>query len=291
MIITNTGAITVNTTAITLLPLPTYPALSSTAAGQGASIIGVQDVGLYYAGANQEAVDQEIGASLAAANAELDNLRPGVPMINRLVMLGAPGAIAAGDTVTIGADVYEFNAATPPAGGTAGRIWVYQGADSAASRANFINAVNGVIDAPNITYDGAVTETMLAASGTLLGTVDIVSADAAGGTPVPSATATACTEGLATVTDVWDQATMYAGRAQVTTQQQMTTVTLTAAMILQGTLEIEFDFAPTSCLLVNRSRPQTEAYTITGNRVVLTLGGGGAPANQAADVIDVMVQG
>jgi len=41
----------------------------------------------------------------------------------------------------------------------------------------------------------------------------------------------------------------------------------------------------------NRMRPQTEAWTITGDRVVLTLGGGVAPANQAADVIDVIALG
>jgi hypothetical protein len=147
-------------------------------------------------------------------------------MFNRLIMLGAPGAIVAGNTVTIGTDIYEFNAATPPTPGTAGSIWVYNGANSAASRANFINAVNGVVDAPTIYRTaqdagaGTNVETVLAAAGTTLGTVDLWSADAIGGNITPSATATATTETLATVTDVWDDTTMYGGVAQGATQSQ-----------------------------------------------------------------------
>ncbi len=218
--------------------------------------------------------------------------RPGSPMYNRVIMLGAPGAIVATDTVTIGTDIYEFNAATPPAAGTAGSIWVYQGANSAASRANFINAVNGVVDAPNITYDGAVVETMLASAGTTLGTVDIHSADAIGGSIAPSATATATTEGLTTVTDVWDDTTMYGGSGQGLAQAcQMSTITLTANQVTAGFLEVHFDFTPVSVILSNRMRQQDEAYVITGDSIVLTLAGGGAPNNQAADVIDVIAIG
>lgn len=264
--------------------LPTLAELAAVTTGLGASLIGVEDAAGVLAATTVEAAVVENAANL-------DVHRPGVPMINRLVMLGAPGAIAAGDTVTIGADVFEFNAATPPAGGTAGRIWVYQGADSAASRANFINAVNGVIDAPNITYDGPVTESMVAAAGTLLGTVDVLSADSTGGAAAPSGTATACTETLTTPTDIWDSPTMYAGQAQGSTQLQLTTVTITAAMIAQGTLEIEYDFTPVSCMLLSRSGTTAEAYTITGDRVVLTLSGGGPPAYQVGSVLDVLAQG
>jgi len=235
-----------------------------------------------------EVVDSTADSSLTVS---VGTLRPGVPMINRLVMLGAPGAIAEGDTVTIGGDVYEFRSSnTPPIGGTAGRIWVYQGGDSAASRVNFINAVNNVVDAVNIAYDGAVTESMIAVAGTTLGTVDVRSAVAIGGAIGPSAVATATTEVLTEVGDVWDEVTMYGGQADGPTQLQMTTVTLSAGMINQGFLEVEFDFTPTVAWLMNRNRAQDEAYTITANRVVLTLAGGGAPNNQAADVLDIVVQ-
>jgi hypothetical protein len=38
-------------------------------------------------------------------------------------------------------------------------------------------------------------------------------------------------------------------------------------------------------------RQQDEAYVITGDAVVLTLAGGAAPNNQAADVLDILAFG
>jgi len=242
-----------------------------------ASVITIDDVGDYYSGSSVESALQDVGAN-----------RPGMPMQNRLRMLGAPGAIAAGNTVTIGADVYEFNANTPPSAGTAGYIWVYQGASSADSRTNFINAVNAVIDAPNITYDGAVTEDLLAGPGITTGDVALISADAPGGNIAPSTTAIATTETLTTVTDIWDNATMRQGQDQGPTSAAMSTITLTAADIAKGDIQAYFTFAPSHCILSNRSRPQDEAYTIVGNAVSLTLAGGGSPNNQVGDVIDVI---
>ena len=296
--LTTDDPIVLDTTGLDFVQLPSYTDLAATTVGLGGDLLGLYDPTFVVTATTIGAAIIENRTALDVAEArvlvnegELDTHRPGSPMFNRLVMLGAPGAIAAADTVTIGADVYEFRADTPPSGGTAGRIWVYNGATSAVSRANFINAVNNVVDAPNITYDGAVTESMIASAGTLLGTVDLSSAVAVGGGEGPSAVATACTEVLTTAADVWDQATMYGGKAQGPSQICSATVTLSAAMILQGTLEFECLFTPTSASVKNRMRPQTEAYTITGDRVVLTLGGGVAPANQAADVIDVIALG
>jgi len=260
--------------------IPTIAELASNDTGLGASMLGADDAGEYFTTDDLESITQELGGN-----------RPGMPMQNRIRMLGAPGPIAAGDTVTIGADVYEFNANTPPSGGTAGYIWVYQGASSAVSRANFINAVNGVIDAPNITYDGAVTETFLAGAGVTTGDVVVISADAAGGSIAPSDTPTATTETLTTGTDIWDGATMRQGQEQGPVPAAMTSITLTAADIAKGNVQAYFTFAPSHCILVNRSRPQDEAYTITGNAVSLTLAGGGSPNNQSGDVIDIIAFG
>jgi len=223
-----------------------------------------------------------------ASHADLVTTRPGVPMMNRLRLLGAPGAAVEGNTVTIDSDVYEFRGSTPPTGGTAGRIWVYNGADSAASRANLINAINGVVDAPTITRDGTNTELVVASAGVTTGDIVIQSADSIGGTPVPSATALACSETLATATDIWDAATMYNGLAQQARQAMAVAITLTADIIAKGDVQVYFDFTPRSCMLVNRMRPQNEVYEITGNAVSLTLAGGGSPNNQAADVIDII---
>jgi hypothetical protein len=260
--------------------IPTLAELAAVSTGLGASLIGSDDAGEYFTTDDLESITQELGGN-----------RPGMPMQNRIRMLGAPGPIAAGDTVTIGADVYEFLASTPPAGGTAGYIWVYQGASSAVSRANFINAVNGVIDAANITYDGAITETFLAGAGITTGDVVVISADSAGGSIVPDDTATAVSETLTTGTDIWDSATMRQGQDQGPAPAAATTITLTAADIAKGDIQAYFTFAPAHCTLMNRSRPQDEAYTITGNAVSLTLAGGVSPNNQPGDVLDVIAFG
>jgi len=220
-------------------------------------------------------------------------ISPGAPMQNRLIALGAPGAIVAGDTVTIGADVYEFRGDTPPSGGTAGRIWVYNGANSLASRTNLVNAINGVIDAATITYNGAVTETMLAALDPVtVGHITLVSADAIGGNPAPSATGTATTETLTTVTDIWDTVTVEGGYAQSDRAAAvMQTLTIDADAITAGTKEFQFDFTPTQAVIVSHNRPQNEAWVIVGNAVSLTLTGGGSPNNQAGDVVTCIAQG
>lgn len=226
-----------------------------------------------------------------ADDADIDTLRPGSPMFNRLRLLGAPGAAVEGNTVTIGADVYEFRGSTPPAGGTAGRIWVYNGADSAASRTNLINAINGVVDAATITRDGTNTETVVASAGITTGDVVIKSATAIGGSVTPSASVIACAETLATATDVWDQANTYGGLALQPRSMMALAITLTADMVAKGTVEFFVGFTPIAATVTNRSRPQDEAYTISGNAVSLTLAGGGSPNNQAGDIIDVVAFG
>lgn len=264
--------------------IPTLAEMAATTVGLGGDMSGLYD-------ATAVVTATTVGAGIVEVATDLNTHRPGMPMTNRLRMLGAPGAIVEGNTVTIGANVFEFRASTPPAGGTAGRIWLYQGADSAASRAAFIDAINGVVDAARITYDGALTITFLATAGVTLGDVIIRSAATAGGAVVPSAVATAVAETLATGTDVWDQATCYGGFAQAHTQSVATTVTLTADMIAKANLQVQFGFTPTHCVLVNRMRPQNEAVTIVGNAVNLVLAGGATPNNQAADVIDVIAFG
>lgn len=269
--------------------------LASTSNGEGASLIGIEDSGALITGTTVEAALAENRAAIDTAEAAIDvteadlvTTRPGVPMQNRLRLLGAPGAAVEGNTVTIDTDVYEFRSDSPPSGGTAGRIWVYNGADSAASRTNLIDAINGVVDADRITRDGINTEDVVASAGVTTGDIVIQSADDIGGNPIPSATALACSETLATATDIWDAANMYSGLAQQARQGMAVAVTLNAAQIAKGDVQVYFDFTPRSCVVVNRMRPQDEAYEITGDAVSLTLAGGGAPNNQANDIIDVI---
>jgi hypothetical protein len=240
---------------------------------------------------NRTAIDAA-EAAIDAVEAEMDVHRPGTPMQNRLRLLGAPGAAVAGNTVTIGGDVYEFRGDSPPSGGTAGRIWVYNGADSAASRANLIDAINNEGGASEVTYDGAVTEAMYALAGVTTGDIILLSATAIGSkVAAPSATATACSETLATATDIWDSATMEGGVAQAPKQLQVKTVTLAAAHVAKGDYQFVFDFTPVDAIVVNHMRPQDEAWVISGDSVSLTLAGGGAPNNQATDVVSCIAIG
>lgn len=308
----NTTALTFARTAITAADVPLVDAggnltaaelesawaelftrIAATDATALSALMKIRDVGAKITATDIDGALTENRTAIDAVEAILATMNAGVPMVNRLTMLGAPGAIVAGDTVTIGADVYEFRGDTPPSGGTADRCWVYNGADSAASRVNFINAVNGVVDAATITRNGtfANDESVLAAAGTTLGDVDIHSAAAAGGAIAASGTATATTEGLTTITDIWDQATMYGGSAAGEVEMAMCTVTLSAAHITKGELEITFAFTPTRVIVSNRMRQQDEAYALAGDVLTLTLAGGGAPNNQAADVIDVIALG
>ena len=263
--------------------------LASVLTGLGGELVGIYDPTGVLAAATATAAVVENATNLNVH-------RPGVPDFNRLTCIGAE-PIAATNTVTIGADVYEFNAATPPAGGTGGSIWVYVGVSSAASRANLIMAINGTISANEVTRTlqdaaaGTNTEFVLAAAGTTVGDINLWSAAAIGGAVAPSAAHLATTETLAVGTDIWDDVTMYGGVAQGHTACQMATITLSAAMIAKGDVEFHFDFTPTHCWLNNRNRAQDEAYAIVGDSVVLTLAGGADPNNQAADVVDVVAMG
>ena len=211
----------------------------------------------------------------------------GLPMVNRLRLLGAPGAAVAGNTVTIGTTVYEFRGDTPPSGGTAGRIWVYNGADSAASRANLIKAINTVVDAAVVTRNGVASPAVKAIDGVTTGDIIVYSATTSGGDIVPSATALATTETLDTATDIWDGATMGGGRLRAPRKRaHAAPVTLAAAHIAKATFQFVFDFTPTRAIVINRMRPQNEAWTITGNMVSITLAGGASPNNQPNDVLE-----
>ena len=224
-----------------------------------------------------------------------DYIDSGQPMQNRLRLLGAPGAAVAGDTVVIGADTLEFNAATPPAAGTVGFIWVYNGINSLASRTNLVDAINGVIDAARITRTledptaGTNTELFLAAADAVtVGDVAILSADAIGGTPTPSAVATACTESLTTGTDIWDAATCRMGALAAPIQHSRTVVTVAAADVAKGTLEVYFDFTPFAYYVRNRTTlANMEAVAVVGNSLSITLAGGAPPNIQAANVLEI----
>ena len=240
----------------------------------------------------------QCGSILATAGGYfLQHGATGVPMVNRLFCNGAAGAaLGAGEFFNIGADVYEARAVQPPAGGTAGRIWFFNGANAAASRASIIKAINHTIDAPNVTYPAAgVVERFLATAAAVAATsIDIVSADAAGGNPAPSATATACGETLTAMTDIWDAANCYGGYAEEPRRSATTSVPVSVPMITQGSVQAKFDFTPNinRSFAVNKTAPaNVEALTVVGNSLSMVLAGGGAPKVQPADVLVFVANG
>ena len=226
----------------------------------------------------------------------------GVAQINRIRMLGAPGIIVQGNTVTIGADTYEFRNSSPPLGGTAGNIWVFNGtggaADAVISRANFIDAVNGVVDAARITRTaqaptaGTNVEHVKALAGLVTGDIIVVSADAVGGNIVPTGTQQGTTETLTTVTDIWDTANMHSGRPQLTGRVAYATAVISANDISKGSVQVAFPFTLIWANVSNMMRAQDEAWTLVGNNFVsLALASGGSPHNQANDVIMIEAWG
>ena len=237
----------------------------------------------------------------SAVNGALMKYR-GAPMTNRLRLLGAPGIITQGNFITIGADVYEFRNSSPPAGGTAGRIWVHNGFGGAANaviaRASLIKAINNVIEPAFVTRTaqdpaaGNTTELYTAMPGVTLGDIILVSTTSPGGSiRLASATATAVARTLDTATDIWDQATMLGGRAAGQKEFGYTAVTVSAANLAKGSIEAQFTFVPTHFLVINRMRNQDEARSVVDRAVSIVLAGGPSPNNQIADVLDVLAWG
>ena len=231
----------------------------------------------------------------------------GGPAVNRLRMEGAPGAMVEGNTVTIQrsvfTDVYEFRGSTPPAGGTAGRIWVYNGADAAASRANLIKAINGTVDVAVVTRTAqnpnAGTNTcIVGATAATPATSIIVGLTEVLGDNIffdPNRDLLQCSETLASVNDVWDGAIAFNKGGCAGSAMNACAISITAAMIAKGSVEVYVNMVsdPGQICYVsvtNRARPLVEPFMVNGDgSVSLVLGGGGAPNTQPADIVDFMI--
>lgn len=221
----------------------------------------------------------------------------GTAETNALLITVQPGN---GETVTIGTTVYEFRDSTPPVGGTDGRVWVYNGGGGGvgAARTNLRNAIRATTypggDA-TVAYTGGVVPQNFWAS--VVGNYVRIYSCAVLGALAPGASeaGTVCNDTLATVGDDWVNGSpgpCGGGRAETHTHWAAAAAPgLTAAKIASGTLEFVFPFQPMGCVVINRMRPQNEAYIISGYNVQLTLAGGGAPNNQVNDVIDCIAWG
>jgi hypothetical protein len=140
---------------------------------------------------------------------------PGTPGFNALKMYNGDGSkIPEGSTITItdgtNTDVYEFRNSHPPAGGTAGRWWIYAGANAAASRLNFKGALLKYMDANLVTPPTASWDTTVILWCDDLGdskSLIIATAAYCGGPPkcIDDSVTVTCSETLPDVGDVWDR--------------------------------------------------------------------------------------
>jgi len=228
----------------------------------------------------------------------------GAAETNALLFVEGAGEPAPGRTVIIGTTVYEFRADSPPTGGTAGRVWVWNGdigggAVAATARTNLRNAIRAEAvrypagDAA-VVYNGVVPQNFWAS---VVGNyVSIYSCAVLGAAnPGASEAGVVCNDTLATVGDDWANGSpgpCGGGRAETHTHWASATAPgLTAAKIASGALVFVFPFAPMGCAVINRMRPQNEAYIVSGYNVQLTLAGGVTPNNQPNDVIDCIAWG
>jgi len=305
--------------------------LAATTASKGASMIGVEDSHTVFTGTDLEtvlyelylaattagsdtftdttgryAVDQ-VGSAFAEIAVDLTLMDAGSPA-SWLALF--PNQPADGNTMTVGADVYEF---VDPAINTVvnddAHIAVVIGAAAADTRTNWIDAINGVGTADaTITLADGLTPAL--ADGTLdlladpLGPfIRFRTANAPGGNVVPGDPSIVLAENVTDPGDIWG-----CGNVNVNTLQGSTNgtrprgiaeVTVTAAMIT-NTFRFDFVFTVTDFHLEVYSaagipRYQngvvTDAYTIDNGGILATFGGGVAPNVQANDIIRVIAWG
>jgi len=213
----------------------------------------------------------------------------GAPQQNRLFLATLP---TAGDWISVeGTDAvvvpYEFRADSPPTGGTAGRIWVYDGGGAAAARVNLVDAINGVVDANRVAR-GAVADLAGFVARDAVAQTSVMIMEVAG-----SETARNLTENLTDGADIWDSATTVGGMLETRQRLVIQTLTINADQIAAGELIFSTGIQPVWALVINHNRPQNEAWAIIAatNAVALTLAGGAAPNNQAADVVTCIAIG
>jgi hypothetical protein len=140
--------------------------LAGTANGEGASQIGIEDVGTYYTGTSVEAALQEIGASLgtipANANALSDVNTAGVADGNLLQYVGASSEfqVATPATVVSGAAIGDLSNVDGTATPTNGQVLKYNTSTSLWAPANDATLA-GINDLSDVDTTGVVDGSLL----------------------------------------------------------------------------------------------------------------------------------
>lgn len=205
------------------------------------------------------------------------------------------------DTMTIGDDTYEWVAA---AGDVAddGNIGVVLAGTVAASRTNLVAAINGTATATGLFQTDSTTPALYKGTENVVAvvvgnTVEVRTANTPGGTAAPTGESITVAETMTAAADLWVYGNVNfntlagpAGGGCLAAGQ----VTVTAAMITAGTVQVDFPFTPTWFQVEvwtasDVQRPGgSDTYEISGNGILITLGGGSDPDVQATDTIRIL---
>lgn len=213
------------------------------------------------------------------------------------------------DTLTIGADVYEFvNTGVDDDIANETNICVLIGGSAAATQANLLAAINSTDgDGLHATCDTALgaaapangTENVVGRSITT--TIQIRGADSPGGRVTASNPSIVLAEAITHAADIWREGNVnlntLGGSAPAPYGGAMQCKTITAAMI---TNSVRFSFPFTLTRFIVQARTATgvirtalaalpaDTYVINNGDVLATFGGGASPDVQATDVVCVV---
>lgn len=212
-----------------------------------------------------------------------------------------------GDTVTIGADVYQFKASGESVSNNA-RIAVQIGASAALTRANLIAAINAR-DANNLHANilNVAGTAPAKANGTekvrafesgnnvVIEPTRLVPGDSVS---YPSSPSILLAEAITHASDIWVEGAVnlntLGGRAEAMRQRSRSSTTITAAMITATARRVRFPFTPTGFTVQIRTATGAirltdggDTFAIDGNDVLITLAGGAAPDIQATDIVTI----
>lgn len=192
------------------------------------------------------------------------------------------------DTITIGGQVVKFLTTLIAADTT---IQVKRGVSAAATLAALVDGINGVANANVVQPTTAPTFKIVADSVTTNLRIRLA---ATRGTPAIAgvSASVALLESLTPAGDIWDAANLnVSGKtpesAEFTSDGSLA---ITAEMITAGHKDIELPFTPTGFTVSYASATgvplaTTDGTAISGNALRVSLGGGGAPALIATDVV------
>lgn len=183
------------------------------------------------------------------------------------------------DTLTIGADVYEFSSDGTV---TTGRRKVDIGGDAATTLASLVVSINTATAA----VKASVVGTFLLIQG----------ASAAGGTPTPGAPSIALAESITDAANVWEggvsNLNQSPGEAAAYKRRATAKITVSAGLAAATTaLLAQFDFTPTDFRIQIRDtngalkHTVSDRFTISGNGILITQNG--ATHLAATDIVSV----